>query len=272
MQDDKVKKKKNKQQLVFKPYKKGNWHSAAAAKRGLRILLYYLVFIFMNVILGSALQFENTVLRVTLNLLLVLAYATLLYMDGARLGESEVALGEITYAREQAGKAVDPKDLDNCFHSLKGVFICLVGVLVPLLLAVPHAFLAEKQVYALQSLPSWVNGYAGHDEIALPLQYYAQEYSFRLEDFLRMAVRMVIFPFANIATTDNADALLLVDRLSPLLICLPALGFPLGYLTGPRSRALVHGDIATSTKRYDRRRNKAIKARKARTEKKNELI
>lgn len=82
----------------------------------------------------------------------------------------------------------------------------------------------------------------------------------------------MIFPFANIATTDNADALLLVDRLSPLLICLPALGFPLGYLTGPRSRALVHGDIATSTKRYDRRRNKAIKARKARTEKKNELI
>ena len=77
---------------------------------------------------------------------------------------------------------------------------------------------------------------------------------------------------ARLTSIMDAGALLLVDRLSPLLICLPALGFPLGYLTGPRSRALVHGDIATSTRRYDRRRSKAIKARKARTEKKNELI
>lgn len=89
---------------------------------------------------------------------------------------------------------------------------------------------------------------------------------------LRVVVRMILFPFANIVTADNADGMLLLDRLSPLLICLPALGFPLGYLTGPRSRALVHGDIATSTKRYDRRRKKAMKERRARAEKKNELI
>ena len=91
-------------------------------------------------------------------------------------------------------------------------------------------------------------------------------------DILRMVDRILIFPFANIATVDNKDALLLMDRLSPLLVCLPALGYPLGYLTGPRSRALVHGDIRSNEKRNQRRRNRAIKASRRRTEKKNELI
>ena len=79
-------------------------------------------------------------------------------------------------------------------------------------------------------------------------------------------------PFANIATVDNTDALLVMDRLSPLLACLPLIGFPLGYLTGPRSRAMVHGDISSSNKRVQRKQKKALKARQARTAKKNELI
>ena len=87
-----------------------------------------------------------------------------------------------------------------------------------------------------------------------------------------MIARILIFPFANIATSDQPDLMLLMDRLSPLLACLPALGFPLGYLTGPQSRAMVHGDIAASNRRQQRRVRKAQKARKERIEKKNELI
>ena len=36
----------------------------------------------------------------------------------------------------------------------------------------------------------------------------------------------------------------LVDRLSPLLACLPVIGFPFGYLTGPRSRAALRKEAA----------------------------
>ncbi len=272
MQDSKTKKKKNKQALIFKPYKKGTWHSAAAAKKGLRVLMYYLMFIFLNLVLGAALQFDSTALRIACNGALILAYIMLLYMEGARLGEAEVALGEISYAREQSGKNVDKKDADNCYHPFKGLFVFLVAIILLLVLTIPHALMAQKQVYELQSLPSWVSGYSAHDEVSLPLQYYARNVSIQGADVLRVVVRMILFPFANIVTADNADGMLLLDRLSPLLICLPAMGFPLGYLTGPRSRALVHGDIATSTKRYDRRRKKAMKERKARAEKKNELI
>ena len=105
-----------------------------------------------------------------------------------------------------------------------------------------------------------------------PLQYYQQQVSLGFMDVLRMAVRVLVFPFANMATVDNSRALLLVDRLSPLLVCLPLLGYPLGYLTGPRSRAMVHGDISSSNKRYQRRKKREIKARRARETKKNELI
>ena len=58
----------------------------------------------------------------------------------------------------------------------------------------------------------------------------------------------------------------------PLLAALPLLGFPIGYLTGPRSRAMIHGGISSSNKRAQRKKKKAIKARQARTAKKNEII
>ena len=79
-------------------------------------------------------------------------------------------------------------------------------------------------------------------------------------------------PFANIATTDRPDMLLLFDRLSPLLAALPLLGFPIGYLTGPRSRAMIHGGISSSNKRAQRKKKKALKARQARTAKNNQII
>ena len=76
----------------------------------------------------------------------------------------------------------------------------------------------------------------------------------------------------RMATTDRPDLLLVFDRLSPLLAALPLIGFPVGYLTGPRSRAMVHGDISSNNKRVQRKKRKAIKARQARTQKKNEII
>lgn len=263
------KKGKKKRALVYKPYKKGTCCTGAAVKKGIRIWMYYLLFAFLYLILGATLQFDNVALRVICNGILVLVCAMLLYMDGARLGESEAALGEIVYIQEQRGKSGSKQDIDRCYHPLKGLFILLVGVAPLLLLTIPYAFMAQKQVYILQGLPSWVTSFAGHEEISLPLAYYQQDLSLQVMDILRLVVRLLIFPFANIATSDNANAMLLVDRLSPVLICLPALGFPLGYMTGPLARAMVHGDISSSNKRRQRRERKARKAREA---KKNEII
>ena len=272
MQDQAKKTKKNKRPLVFKPYLKGNVYDSAALKRSLRVMAYFFMFAFLYLIVGSALQFGNMFLRVLANGMMVLVCAAVVYMDGARLGESEVAYGEIAYARQQAGKAVEEKDKMRCYHPLKGVMIALVAAVPVLLLTLPHAVTAVKQVYALQRLPKWVSGYSNQAEVMAPLQFYSREVSISVLDILRMISRVLIFPFANIATVDNTDALLVMDRLSPLLACLPLIGFPLGYLTGPQARAMVHGDISNSNKRAQRRKKKAVKARQARTAKKNELI
>ena len=261
--------KKKKRKLIYKPYLKGNWHSGQAVARGLRILLYYLAFAVVYLLLGAALQFNNPILRVIANLVMVLVAATMVFMSGSRDGENEVNLGEIAYAHQAAGKTVDPRDREKCYHPLKGWFVFLCALIPLVLLTLPYAVTAEKSVYTLQSLPSWVSSFEGHEEIAAPLKYYEQGHTFTFMQVLGIITRLLVFPFANIAGSRNADAMLLVDRLSPLLAAVPALGYPIGYLTGPRSRAMVHGDISAN---YRRRQRREKKARQARTEKKNELI
>lgn len=266
------KKQKKKRELVFKPYLRGSWHGKDAVKKGLKILMYYLLFLFLFLVVGMVLNSQTPVLSWIANLVMVAVCGMLLYTDGAREGESQAALGEIACARQEAGKEVSLAEREKCFHPLKGWFSMLVGVLLPLLICLVYALMAKKQVYQLQALPEWVTSFEKGGEVLLPLSYYQELPGLEIADYLRMIVRLLILPFSHIGQLYGADGLLTVDRLSPLLVCLPALGYPLGYLTGPRSRAMVHGDIRSSEKKIQRRRSRAIKASRRRTEKKNELI
>ena len=265
---DKAKKKT----LVYKPYQKGIWHSRSAVKKGLKLLAYFALFAFIYLVPGSVLQFGSPVLRVGANLIMLLVCAGIVYMDGVRLGESEVAYGEIVYNRGQAGHEITRVELERCFHPLKGLFIMLVAAVPVALLALPHALTAAKQTYSLQTLPGWVTQtMKSYEDVAAPLQYYQRDVAVTARDILGVAVRLLVFPFVNIANPSGPDATLLVDRLSPLLAWLPAAAFPIGYLTGPRTRAQIHGNIKTNRRRYNSRQRKEAKARRARTEKKNEL-
>ena len=264
--------KQKQRKLIYKPYAKGSWHGADAVKRGLKLIAYFLMFGLLNLLIGALLQFSSAFLRWLVNLVLVGGYGAVLYMVASQHGAGDVNLGEIVLNQEQTGKIVPKQDRDRCYHSLKGLFSVLIGVLPLLLVTIPYALMAQKQVYSLQPLPGWVGNFAEVEEISLPLSYYQVDASLHAADILRMVVRVLVFPFANIATAKNAAGMLLVDRLSPLLVCLPALGYPLGYLTGPRNRAMVHGDIQTADQKYQRRQKKALRARQQRAPKKNELI
>ena len=271
MMQDKAKKKKK--SLVYKPYQKGVWISGAAVKKGLKLLGYFALFAFIYLVPGSVLQFENTALRIAANLVMLFICAAIIYVNGARMGENEVAHGEIVLNRKEAGGEITRQDLEKCYHPWKPLFIVLVAALPLALLALPHAIGAEREVYTLQGLPTWARQTMNyHEEVALPLQYYPTEGHMTFRDVLSIVVRLLTFPFVNMASSGGADAKLTVDRLSPLLIWLPAAAFPIGYWTGPRSRAMIHGDIKSNRKRYNSRRKKAARARAARTEKKNELI
>ena len=81
--------------------------------------------------------------------------------------------------------------------------------------------------------------------------------------------RLLLFPFVNIAGANNADALLLVDRLSPLLCLLTPACYGLGYLRGPQLRALVHGNIRQNKRKHNAKERKAREQRVKQMEQKN---
>ena len=91
-------------QPVYKPYLRGRAFSKTAVKRCWRILGYTLIFTVLYVIVGSALAFDNTALRVICNGVVLLMVMGLMYNDGARMGESDTAFAEIAMNRKNEGK------------------------------------------------------------------------------------------------------------------------------------------------------------------------
>ena len=260
------------QELVYKPYLRGSIHGADALKKSVRIFFHYVIFMFVYIVMSTVLNFDSRALTWIVNLVVVLLCASILYADGAREGESQVALGEIAYGKKEAGKEVKPREQARCYHPLKCVVSALLGMLPFLIVTMIYACIAKKQVYELQTLPEWVTAFGAESEVMRPLKYYTQWAGLGFADVLRILETLLIFPFKQIARSYGNDAVLLVDRLSPLLLCVPALGYMLGYWTGPRSRAMVHADIKKSNTRFLRRKQKAARAAAQRTEKKNELI
>jgi hypothetical protein len=261
-------KKKNRSK-VFKRYLTGSIWSGFAAKRGLKLLGYQLVFVFLFLIIGSALTFENDLLRIVSNLSLVAACGALLYMDGARHGEADVAYAEIAYQHKERGMAISPSEISRCFHPLKGGFTVLAGMLPVLILAGIHASLARLQTFSLGVLPNWVSAYEHRAGIGTALSFYNRHVQISAIDIIRIIIRMLIYPFVNMAGTENTPVLLLTDRLSPLLVLvIPAL-YAVGYIQGKNIRALVHGSISTNARR---RRNKLLKTRKAQQQKTHDII
>ena len=114
----------------------------------------------------------------------------------------------------------------------------------------------------LGSLPSWLAGYESRADISLALAYYKDRVPFGVADALRLVVRLMVFPFINLAGTRNADGILLVERLSPLLVLIAPMFYGVGYHRGEHYRAMVHGGIATNAKRAARKKKKQQQQRR----------
>ena len=156
-------------QPVYKPYLRGRAFSKTAVKRCWRILGYTLIFTVLYVIVGSALAFDNTALRVICNGVVLLMVMGLMYNDGARMGESDTAFAEIAMNRKNEGKNVPGSELDRCFHPLKGFVTAACGAAPVFIIALIYAFMAQKQTYSLGVLPSWVSAYEEHADIGAAL-------------------------------------------------------------------------------------------------------
>ncbi len=258
---DRRRQKPQKPAPIYKPILRGTWRSKQCLRRGLKIFVYLLGFIFVYLFLGQVLLFDNAFLRVALNLLLVVGFAGLLYSDGAKAGMDDVTFGEIALQRQQEGRPLEADALQRSYHPAKGFCAAAVGVAPVFLVALMFAFITQLQVYSLGGLPGWVAGLERRADISLALAYYQQAPVFGLEQALRILVRLAIFPYINMAGTGSAQVLLWMERLSPLLVLLVPTGYAIGYLQSKRLRAGVHGAISSNANRRVRRERRERRRR-----------
>ena len=263
-------KKKNAAQPVYKPYLTGRAFSPLAARRGVRILGLMLLFAFLGVIASGVFSFSNLALRILFNGAVLAFCAGVMYTEGSRQGENDVAFAEIALGRQNEGKAVTESDKNVCYHRMKGFVTALIGAAPFVLIALVYALVAVKQRYTLGALPSWVSAYETQDEISQALAYYHETAPLTLPDILRMAVRLFLFPYMNILGNGNYDKLYLLDKLSPLLTLIVPIFYGVGYLRGPYLRALVHGNIRLARRKQNRSVRKAREARAQKARRKTE--
>ena len=82
-----------------------------------------------------------------------------------------------------------------------------------------------------------------------------------LVDILRIIVRLTVMPFISLVGTSDHYGVYLIEKLSPLILLLPACAYGTGYLTGPSVREKVHTAISENDRRRERREKKERRIR-----------
>ena len=246
---------------VEKPFLRGTPVDERTAKSALGYLGILAMAIVMSFLVSSMLTLDNQVLRVILNVMVVLLVLFVLFNSAVGRGAEAVARGEILYQKQEKGRTFAESERRICFHPLKGYLTALLGSIPLLIAALLLAVLAQRQTTGFGTLPGWMSAYQRRSEIGNALVAYTQSGSMSLEDILRIIVRIAIMPFISMTGAENRDGLLLMERLSPLILLLPAAAYGTGYLQGIRERTKIHTGIAQSNRKRANRERKARKAR-----------
>lgn len=246
---------------VVKPFLRGTPTDERTGKGALAYLGILVIASIMSFLVCSMLALDNVYLRVILNLMVVTLVMIILYNNAANSGTDAVARGEILYQKQERGISFAESERRICFHPLKGYLTALLGSIPLLICAVLLAAVAHKQSTGFGSLPGWMSSYAGRSEVGNALVAYTQTTPMGMEDILRIIVRILIMPFVSMVGAENRDGMLLLERLSPLILLLPAAAYGTGYLQGTRERMKIHTGIAQSNRKRANRERKARKAR-----------
>lgn len=211
---------------------------------------------------GTMMMWKNIYLRLGLNGGLLLFGYLLFWQAGLSAGTIAVNKGEIFYQRDQTGRETSEKEREEAYHPMKGFIVSLLGSIPMFLIAAALALTAQRVMASAGVLPSWLETLERRDEIGGALQSYHQAAGMSVTDVLRLLVRMSLMPLVNIIGAENKDALLMLERVSPLLMLIPAAFYGAGYQGGVRARSKVHSDIEAG-KRKLRRRQKRERQQRA---------
>ncbi len=243
-----------KPETVRKPYLTGSPVDKTTPKTALGFFGGLVLLAFLNLILtGTIASIGGHLIGSVLCAAQLALYYLIFAYQGISRGTLAVTAGEIQYRRQQEGRPVDPEDRKLCYHPMKGFISAFLGSLPLLILALIYAFTAKRQVYQVGALPSWVSEMNSRSDLMAPLTAYTASASVQFTDILRVIVRAELMPLVCIVGSANMDGILTLERLSPILVLLPALFFGGGYLFGTRSRTRTHTDIREGVQKRQRR-------------------
>ena len=248
---------------VTKPYLTGSVTDENTLRNILKLFGTMILVFLMTFIVCLMTSVVDGFIRGAFCMLVEALVLFILYNAGAAKGAEAVARGEILYQRKEKGVEFTPAEQRLSFHPAKGYFTAFCALIPFILCAVVLALTARKQMTGIGALPSWTEAFLRRSEIGDALATYTNVVPVTLTDILRMIVRIAVMPFVSMVGTSGSDRMLLLERLSPVLLLLPAAAYGTGYLAGRGVRTRIHSEIAENRKI---RAKKERKARKARTD------
>ena len=246
---------------VTKPFLRGKPTDRNTVKKAAAFLGVLLMMTFVSVIACSMFLSGGTVIKIILNAAVEILILTICFTNGSSAGTDDVAKGEVLLQQRNDGRAEDPAENATAWHPLKGFTLAILGPLPILIIAVILAVTAQKVMTGSGALPNWVDAYKSRDGVGAALNAYARTTPVTVTSLARMVIRLYLMPFVSMIGAENKDTMLLLERLSPLVVLLPAIAYGIGYLQGPSLRARVHTEIHENLKK---RKKKEIKERKKR--------
>ena len=244
---------------VKKPFLTGGITDENTFKNSMKFFGLFIVIIFVAFIACSSAAFGGDILRIGLNTAVLAVILMLMYNFGSNQGAEGVSHGEILWQRRNKGLPFSEKEQKLCFHPLKGYVNALLGSLLILIPAIILAFNARILTTDSGALPGWMNAYLRRDDIGGALMNYTQPEGMAFLDYVRAFVRICIIPFINIVGHSNNAAMLTLERISPILLLLPAIAYGTGYISGKSIRTKIHTAISENDKKRIRRDNKRRK-------------
>lgn len=260
---------KNKAREVHKPFLKGNVTDENTLKSSLFFFGSMIIVFFVAFIACVSSAAGGTILKILINGAVIALALIIFFNNGSRYGTEAVTRGEILYQKKEKGQEFSESERRLCFHPAKGFVTALIGTIPFLILALLLAFSTSIQMTEAGTLPSWMSSYLKRSDIGNALVSYTKPESAGLTDYIRVLIRVCIVPFVNLAGTANSTGLYILEKLSPLILLLPAVSYGTGYLTGKNIRTQIHTAISESNKKRIRTEKKKRAAR-IRTENKKE--